>query len=90
MNTKGGDDMQPPNYEAQSRPETTSGGSRGEVLFEFEDCDVKCELMKDGTFFVNGTEHPWYKNEQGKPWIVEKRKTFKSLVKQMIREGDFK
>ena len=35
------------------------------------------------------TPHPWYKNEKGKPWIRAKRKTFVSLVKQSIREGDF-
>lgn len=53
-------------------------------------------LKEDGEFSIRriGTRdweiHPWYKNEKtGNGWIP-KRKNFRSLVKQMIREGDFK
>jgi hypothetical protein len=53
---------------------------------------VKFELHDDGKFMVDGVERAWYKTSlmpDAKPWIPEKRKSFKSLVKQMIREGDF-
>jgi hypothetical protein len=53
-------------------------------------------LTKHGKLFVKKTdkspfqEHPWYKNTNNKePWIPQKRKSFVSLIKMSIREGDF-
>lgn len=49
-------------------------------------------LYEDGTFTVDDEVKPWYKESLrpgAKPWIPAKRKSFKSLVKTMIREGDF-
>lgn len=60
--------------------------SLGSAVFEYD----QFKLHACGTFTRNGKPTNWYKDQQtGKPWIPKKRKTFVSLVKQMVREGDF-
>lgn len=46
-------------------------------------------LYENGVFTVDDQIQPWWEERKGKPWIPRKRKTFKSLVKQMIRDGDY-
>lgn len=52
---------------------------------------VTFRLSTDGKLTTgDGIEHPWYKDDRtGKPWIPKKMKTFKSLISQSIRDGDF-
>lgn len=47
-------------------------------------------LYTDGTFTLNDEVREWYRERAGGPgWVPAKFKSFKSLVKQMLREGDF-
>lgn len=46
----------------------------------------KILLYQDGTFTIDGVESIWYKNENGKPWIPVKRRSFIGLVKQILRD----
>lgn len=76
--------------ENNTTPENSTGlGSNvslGLVVFDYDDF----KLHACGTFTRNGKVSNWYKDQKtGKPWIPAKRKTFVSLVKQMVREGDF-
>lgn len=69
-----------------------------ESAFAYEetiDC-FQFRLTKDGILFVKHykshewTERSWYKDQKtGKAWIPAKRKSFVSLIKQCIREGDY-
>jgi hypothetical protein len=60
------------------------------ILHRYSDGKFDCILYTDGRFTVNGREKPWHKDDKtGKPWLVKKFQSFKSLVKQSIREGDF-
>jgi hypothetical protein len=69
--------------------------SRGTVNVLYETTEmikgklVPCQLFEDGTFKVNGETQSWYEEKKGVPWIPRKRKRFISLVREMIREGDF-
>ena len=49
---------------------------------------VECRLYEDGTFTVDDQVSPWWEEKKGVPWIPRKYKSFKSLVKQMIRDQD--
>jgi hypothetical protein len=71
---------------------------KSKILFEYQDFykgkSATFCLTAEGAFYVRTeagvTNLDWYKDQKtGKPWIVRKRKTFVSLVKQSIREGDF-
>lgn len=53
---------------------------------------VVFQLHEDGKFTVDGVERAWFKTSlmpSAKPWIPAKRKSFVSLVRQSIREGDY-
>lgn len=67
------------------------------VVYDYWDGPYTFQLWSDGQLVVlrkqgNETTNrdlPWYtKKENGAPWIPAKRRSFVSLVKQMIREGD--
>lgn len=59
------------------------------LIHQFNDGKYDCKLFVDGTFTVNGRVAEWYKENAQTPWIPKKFQAFRSLVKQMIREGDF-
>lgn len=59
-------------------------------LHAYSDGKFNCILSTDGKFHVNGVEKPWYKNEvTGEPFLPVKFKSFKSLCKMAIKDGDF-
>ena len=65
-------------------------------LHEFDDWPLVFKLTVYGKLLVTNrktdieTECPWFTDAKtGKPWLVKKRKTFKSLIKQADREGDY-
>jgi hypothetical protein len=63
-----------------------------ETVEYIKDKMVEFRLYEDGTFTVNDKVKPWYKTSfapNGKPWIPAKRKSFVSLVRQGIRDGDY-
>lgn len=46
-------------------------------------------LYANGTCLHKGKPIEWFQDERAnKPWIPAKYKTFKSLVKGMVRDGD--
>lgn len=66
------------------------------TLYDYDSHLGTFVLTRDGRFYLRPRAGgsiqslPWYKDSKtGKPWIVAKRRTFVSLVKQGIREGDF-
>lgn len=46
-------------------------------------------LYESGVFTVDDQVNPWWEEKKGVPWIPRKYKSFKSLVKQMIRDQDY-
>jgi len=60
------------------------------ILHQYTHDRFTCTLFKDGEFQVNGKKANWFKDTAtGQPWLPVKFKSFKSLCKQAIREGDF-
>ena len=64
------------------------------ILYDYDDGNRTFVLTNKGTFYVRQggkcTVLEWYKDGRtGKRWIPARRRTFVSLVKQSIREGDF-
>lgn len=53
---------------------------------------IEFRLYTDGTFTANDEVKPWYKPSEkpdAKPWIPARRRSFISLVRQAIRDGDY-
>lgn len=66
------------------------------IFHEYEDSEAKYELMCDGSFYITTVEsgcripHQWYKERDTmKPWLVQKRSQFKSLIKMANKDGGF-
>lgn len=71
--------------------------SRAPLVLKYEYRDqlkngnaVEFRLYTDGSFTVNDVALEWYRERNDGPgWVPAKFQSFKSLVKQMLREGDF-
>lgn len=65
------------------------------VVHDFDEGVFRFQLMDDGKFIITHKatgakmEARWFTDEKGKPWIPKKRKSFKSLMKTCLKEGDF-
>lgn len=65
-----------------------------DLLYDYVDGDRTFCLTDLGTFYVRKagqcTTLPWYENRKtGKPMIPARRRSFVSLVKMGIRDGDY-
>jgi len=69
---------------------------QGKILHEYLYYPLVFRLTEKGKLMVfnhrtnTETEQPWYSDtDTKKPWLVRKRKSFVSLIKGAIREGDY-